>query len=174
MSYSLFELLAPNFQQTIAAAKGVLEKSAAWAAENGVDAADLAQARLREDMQPLGFQVHSITHHSLNALKGVEAGAFSPPSGAMPETLPAMSAALDDTLKQLGEWDAARINALAAKDMKFKLGDREIPFVGFDFLMSFSLPNFYFHATTAYDILRHKGVPLSKRDYLGQLRIKQP
>jgi len=55
----------------------------------------------------------------------------------------------------------------------FKLGPNSMPFVAEDFILTFSLPNFYFHATTAYDILRSKGVPLGKKDFLGRMRMKQ-
>ncbi len=63
------------------------------------------------------------------------------------------------------------INGLSGKPMKFKMGDFEIPFVAENFVMSFSLPNFYFHATTTYDMLRMAGVPLGKRDYMGEMRV---
>jgi len=61
---------------------------------------------------------------------------------------------------------------IIGKDVIFALGDRKLPFTAEDFLMSFSLPNFYFHATTAYDILRTNGVPLGKRDFMGRLKLK--
>jgi len=64
------------------------------------------------------------------------------------------------------------VNGMEGRDMAFQIGDRRMPFTVENFLMSFSLPNFYFHATTAYDILRQKGVPLGKRDYMGQMRLK--
>ena len=64
------------------------------------------------------------------------------------------------------------MNALSGKDVTFQIRDFKMPFTSEGFLMSFSLPNFHFHATTAYDILRTKGVPLGKRDYLGALRMK--
>ena len=64
------------------------------------------------------------------------------------------------------------INALEGRDMVFKLGERQMPFTVPGFLMSFSIPNLHFHATTAYDILRQVGVPLGKRDYLGAMRMK--
>jgi hypothetical protein len=57
--------------------------------------------------------------------------------------------------------------------MRFEFRERVLPFTVENFLMSFSLPNFYFHATTAYDIFRHNGVPLGKRDFMGTLRLKQ-
>ena len=64
------------------------------------------------------------------------------------------------------------MNALVGKDVVFKIGDRTTPFVAEDFLLSFSKPNFYFHSTAAYDILRIKGVAVGKRDYMGQPRVK--
>ena len=63
------------------------------------------------------------------------------------------------------------VNALAGGDVIFNLGEHRLPFVSEDFLMTFSLPNFYFHATTAYDILRMKGVPLGKRDFIGRMNM---
>ena len=64
------------------------------------------------------------------------------------------------------------VNALEGKDVSFQFRDTKLPFVAEAFLLSFSLPNFHFHATTAYDILRSKGVPVGKRDYMGRLRLK--
>ena len=65
------------------------------------------------------------------------------------------------------------VNQLVGRDMVFKLGERQLPFKAEDFLMSFSMPNFYFHSTTAYDLLRMVGVPVGKMDYLGKLRLKR-
>ena len=64
------------------------------------------------------------------------------------------------------------VDAVQGKDLTFQLPTMKIPFTAENFLLSFSLPNFYFHATTAYDILRTNGVPLGKRDFLGRMRIK--
>jgi hypothetical protein len=64
------------------------------------------------------------------------------------------------------------VNGLEGRDVEFRLGKSRIPFVAEHFILSFSLPNLHFHATTAYDLLRQQGVPLGKRDYLAQLRIK--
>ena len=65
------------------------------------------------------------------------------------------------------------VNALEGKDVAFQFGETKIPFTAETFVLSFSLPNFHFHATTAYDILRSRGVPVGKRDYMGRLRIKR-
>ena len=77
-----------------------------------------------------------------------------------------------DARTGLEQYDPDAINAMAGKDMAFQMGDRKIPFTAENFVMSFSLPNFYFHATTAYDILRMNGTPIGKRDFTGRLRIK--
>jgi hypothetical protein len=66
----------------------------------------------------------------------------------------------------------AEVNAMEGRDVVFQFRDYKMPFAAEGFLLSFSLPNLHFHATTAYDILRMKGVPLGKRDYMGPLRLK--
>jgi hypothetical protein len=76
----------------------------------------------------------------------------------------------DEKLRGYGE---EQINAFVGGEVIFKLGPNSMPFVAEDFILTFSLPNFYFHATTAYDILRSKGVPLGKKDFLGRMRMKQ-
>ena len=78
----------------------------------------------------------------------------------------------DDLQAVIALLKAADVDALQGKDVTFQLPTMKIPFTVEGFLLSFSLPNFYFHATTAYDILRTKGVPLGKRDFLGRMRIK--
>jgi hypothetical protein len=77
-----------------------------------------------------------------------------------------------DTHEALQRVQPAEVNALEGRDVLFQIRDLKLPFTAENFLMSFSLPNFHFHATTAYDILRSKGVPIGKRDYLGQMRMK--
>ena len=73
---------------------------------------------------------------------------------------------------RLSAWTPEAVNALCGRDVVFHVGERQMPFTAEGFLMSFSLPNFYFHATTAYDILRTNGVPLGKRDFMGRLKLK--
>ena len=69
--------------------------------------------------------------------------------------------------------DQATTNALEGREVTFQFRDRQIPFSAEGFVLSFSLPNFYFHAATAYDILRSRGAPIGKRDFIGELRIKR-
>jgi hypothetical protein len=123
-------------------------------------------------MLPLRFQIIAVAHHSLGAIEGVKKGVFSPPPQIDPLDYRGLQQRLAGTAEALRRLSRDEVNALAGRDVRFEFRDRKIPFVAEGFLLSFSLPNFYFHATTAYDILRTKGVALGKRDFLGQLRIK--
>jgi hypothetical protein len=173
MAVSLFDVTVPSFLQTLTAVGGFLDKGLAHCKEKGVDPAEVVETRLHPDMLPFRFQIRSVVHHSLGALEGIQRGKFEPPKE--PATLPDYKA-LQDMVAGAGEalkkYTPETVNGLEGKDLVFQLGERQLPFTAVDFLSSFSLPNFYFHAATAYDILRSRGVPVGKRDYLGRLRMK--
>ncbi len=171
MPISLYDAFVPSCRQIIAAGINQLNKAEKHCAEHGVDAGDLIGGRLAPDMAALPFQVHSVAHHSAGAIEGVKAGKFSPssPSGQQSwDSLKAMLTAADETLAAV---DAAELEGYIGKPVLFSFGTMEMPFKAENFLMSFSTPNFYFHATTMYDILRHKGVKIGKRDFSGMPRI---
>src|SRR5262249_34732764 len=130
-------------------------------------------ARLFEDMHPLSFQIAQTVTHSAGALDAVQAGVFTPNLAPPPDSFEALKALVEDGLARLGRFTPDAINALEGGDMRFEFKDRKLPFTAENFLLSFSMPNFYFHAATAYDILRHNGVAIGKRDFIGQFRIKQ-
>lgn len=171
MAIQLYDATVANFLQTLAAASGFLEKGLAHCVENKIDPAQIVDARLHPDMLPFRFQIVSVAHHSIGAIDGVKAGVFSP-SDKGPADYAGLQKMLTDAAQALRLLSREDINALEGRDMVFQLGERKLPFVAESFLLSFSLPNFYFHATTAYGILRHKGVPLGKRNFLGQMRMK--
>jgi hypothetical protein len=102
----------------------------------------------------------------------MKAGVFSPPGRTETLDYAGLQKLLADTSEGLRKLNREEVEALSGRDMIFQIGDRKVPFTTDNFLLSFSLPNFYFHATTAYDLLRTNGVPLGKRDYLGRMRIK--
>ncbi len=172
MTISLYDATVPAFLQTLGAVEKVLERGAAHARERGTDPAELVEARLYFDMLPLRFQVVSIAHHSRGALEGAARGLFEPPESSQSFDYAGLQGLIAQTRQALETIAPDAVNGLYGKDMVFQLGDRRLPFAAEDFLLSFSLPNFYFHATTAYDILRTKGVALGKRDFLGRLRLK--
>lgn len=173
MSLSLHEAIVPHYQQLLSAAEAFVAKSRAHFEAEGIDPDSLVDTlRLCDDMAPLRFQIVSVAHHSLGALKACEAGEFAP---ATPPELGfgGLQALITSAREGVAEFTPETVNALADKDVIFRLGDNAIPFTGTDFLMSFSLPNFYFHVTTAYDLLRMHGAPLGKRDFLGRMRMKR-
>jgi len=171
MSTSLYDLSVGSYLQIVEAAANVMRKGAAYCSEQGIDTAQMVGTALREDMAPLHFQAVCVAHHSLGAIKGIKAGEFAPPSGYGEMDYAGLQGLLDSTLAELQAQQVEEINALAGGRLVFKLGGNEIPFTAENFVLSFSLPNFYFHAATLYDILRHKGVPLGKRDFLGALKM---
>jgi len=172
MSLSLYDVSVGTYLQILGAASGFLAKGREHCEKTGIDLDQVVETRLFEDMLPFRFQVVSVAHHSLGAIKGIEAGVFGPPGAPGDLDYVALEKLVADTRTSLEAYDREAIDALAEKDVEFKLGDRGMPFIGRDFILSFSLPNFYFHATTAYDILRMKGVPIGKRNFMGMPRIK--
>ena len=170
MSISFYDLTVGSYVQIVEAATGFLEKGADHFAAEGVDLAEIVEARLRPDMANFHFQVTSVTHHSLGAVNAFKSGEFRPPSYD-PCDYAALQALTAATLEELKAQSRDEIDALADGKVLFKIGGGEIPFTAANFALSFSLPNFYFHATTAYDILRMKGAPLGKRDFLGVMKV---
>jgi hypothetical protein len=171
VSISFYDASVGSYLQVLNAIAGVLEKGASHAAAAGLDLQEIVMTRLREDMMPFHFQVVSVAHHSWGAMQGMQAGVFRPPSFELDEDYAGLRALVTEALDGLAGLDASEVEALAGKSLVFELGKRELPFTNQNFLLSFSLPNFYFHATTTYDILRMLGVPLGKMDFLGRMKV---
>ena len=173
MAFSLYAATIPSYQQILGAVPGLLTAAEDFCGEKGLAHEEIIQARLAADMQPFAYQVKSVAVHSLGAIEGVRRGAFSPDNTTPPASFAALRARVTDTLAALEKIEVAEIDELVGRDMCFVIGDRRLNFTAETFLLSFSQPNFYFHATTTYDILRWKGVKLGKRNFLGTLRLKK-
>lgn len=173
MSVSLYELTVGSYLQTLGGSRDVLARGADFATGREENPDDLVNLTLREDMAPLSFQVISVWHHSLGAVTGMREGVFAPPPKKPDLDYAGLRALVEEAIAFLEDITPEEMNGLGDKPMLFRVGDREIPFTMSNFALSFSLPNFYFHATTLYDILRRHGVPLGKMAYLGQLRVGQ-
>ncbi len=171
MAISLYDVSVTSFLQVVGAMEGVLDRGLAHATEHNIDPQDLVGARLVDNMLPLAFQVASVAHHSLGAIEGCKAGKFGPPGGGASATYADLQKLLSDARTGLLALTPDEVNALEGQPVIFELPGFKIPFKAEGFLMSFSIPNLHFHAATAYDILRIKGTPLGKRDYLGALRV---
>lgn len=168
MPISLHAAIIPTWLQILGAGKGWLDKAAA----SGVAEADLLEARLIDDMLPFKYQVKSMATHSQGAIEGVRKGSFSPDMSEPPASLAGLHARLDDAIACLQGVAEAEMEGFIGNDMFFVFGERRLPFTAEDFLLTFSQPNFFFHSSTAYGILRAKGVEVGKRDFMGQMRMK--
>jgi uncharacterized protein len=172
MATSLYDLSVGCYLQTVGAVAAFLDRGLAHFTEAKVDPNSIVETRLFPDMMPLRFQVQSVAHHSLGAIEGIKKGQFVPPSDLPAHDYKGLQKLMADTRAGLQQLKPADVNALEGRDITFSIRDFKLPFTAENFILSFSLPNFHFHSTTTYDILRMKGVPLGKRDYMGSLRLK--
>jgi hypothetical protein len=170
MSFSLYDAVVPSNLQILDALDEVMEKAKSFCAERGSPEAELINTRLAPDMQPLGYQVKSCVVHSISAIEGARAGSLSPDWSDWPTDFDGLRSVLQRARAELHALDRNTVDRLTGADLNFVAGERKLPFNGANFLLSFSQPNFYFHATIAYAILRAQGVSLGKRDFLGVLR----
>ena len=168
-------MTTPIYKATIGAYIRQAEAIAAIMAKGREHLGDKADAfineRLCEDMLPFSFQIKSIHHSTANAIKSLETGQAGPPPATELNDYAALEALLADAIAALKAVTPEALDKLLENDVVFAMGDMKIPFNGMGFLTSFSLPNFYFHTTTAYNLLRRAGVPLGKRDFLGAMDL---
>jgi hypothetical protein len=172
MAITLYDATVAAFAQTLGAVEGFLGRGLAHCQDTNLDPQELIEARLYGDMLPLRYQVQAAIGHSVGAITGCRTGIYAAPMGDSKIDYQGLQKAVADARTALKAFTPDEVNALEAKDVVFKLPNMEMPFTGEGILMTFAIPNFHFHCTTAYDILRSKGVPLGKRDYLGRIRLK--
>nr|WP_274630632.1 DUF1993 domain-containing protein [Mesorhizobium shangrilense] len=186
MRISLYDLSVPTFLQTVSAVGAFLDRTTRHCAETGTDLEEVVKARLFPDMAPFHFQIEALTHHAVWGLEAVKTGVFAPPPpvGAMP--FADLRAMVGQAVAALKAFTPDEVNSWSGKNLDIDLfrpldednasisiwAPRTLAFTSETFLLSFSLPNFQFHAVTAYNILRSRGVPLGKRDYEGRLRTR--
>jgi hypothetical protein len=169
---TFYDVSVPTFLQTVKAVGGFLDRAAKHCAETGADPDDFVHARLFEDMAPFHFQIEAAWHHSVWGLEAVKTGVFAPPALVGPVPFAELQAMIAKAETALEAFTPDEVNGWAGKDLDLQIGPRRLAFTSETLILSFSLPNFHFHAVTAYDILRWRGVPLGKRDYEGRLRTK--
>jgi hypothetical protein len=174
MAISFHDLSVPTFLQTVSAVAGFLGRAATHCAETGADPDDFVHARLYDDMAPFHFQIEALAHHSVWGLEAVKTGVFDPPALVGPIPFADLRTMIDQAASALQAFTPNEVNSWAGKDLDLQIGPRRLAFTAETYILSFALPNFHFHAVTAYDILRTRGVPIGKRDYEGALRIRTP
>jgi hypothetical protein len=166
MSLTLHDVAVPSLTRALKQLSHILQKGEAYARETGTDPSELINARLAIDMLPLSGQVQRVSDSCKGCLARLSGQ--TPPSFADEETT---FAELQDrvarTLAYVQSVSAEALDGPDDRPIELKLPQGAMTFPARDFLLGFALPNVYFHVTTAYDILRHKGVPLKKTDYLS-------
>jgi uncharacterized protein len=164
MPSSLSHSSVSAFEIGLSALSGVLDKAAAFATAKTIDPAVLLNSRLSPDM----FNLTDQARRGSARLAGAE-----PPSYEDNETtIDQLKARLAKTVAYLKTLDPKQIDASADREITFPIGSGKAQMKGVDYLNHFVLPNYYFHLTAAYAILRHCGVELGKRDFLGAIPAK--
>jgi uncharacterized protein len=186
MAISLYDLSVPTFLQTVRAIGGILDRAVTYCAETGADPDDFVDARLNDDMAPFHFQIEAAWHHAVWGLEAAKTGVFAPPALVGPVPFADLQAMIGKAQMALEELTPEEVNSWSGKDLDIEVfrpvdeenvstsawAPRTLAFTPETFLLTYSLPNFYFHVVTAYDILRSRGVPIGKGDYLGRLRTR--
>jgi uncharacterized protein len=172
MATSLYDLSVPTFLQTVSAVGRFLDRAAKHCVDTGAAPDDFVHARLFDDMAPFHFQIEAASHHSVWGVEALKTGVFAPPALVGPVPFADLQAMIGKAETALKAFTPDEVNGWAGKNLDLEIGARRLAFTSETFILSFSLPNFHFHAVTAYDILRTRGVPLGKRDYEGRLRTR--
>jgi uncharacterized protein len=165
---SMYEASVPVCLQFLTALSAILDKAAEHARTQGVDAAELVEARLAPDMFPLSRQIQIATDHA----KGMAARLSGREAPKYPDdetTIEALKARIAKTMEFISSVEVAEIDGSAEREVTITIGGQPRTMVGQRYLMHFALPNFFFHTTTAYAILRNRGVALGKKDFMGGL-----
>ncbi len=173
MPLSLHAAFVPSALQIIDSTRKLVDRGEAWCSEQEHDPAHVLSARIYEDMLPFTYQVKSVAVHTAGALAGVANGVFQPDLSPPPESFDGLREHLAQARAALEQVSEDDLEQAIGRDMRFEFRDFKLEFAAEEFLLSFSQPNFYFHAATAYNILRMLGVPVGKRDFSGRLRLRQ-
>jgi hypothetical protein len=166
MSLSMHQVSVPAFVRGLNVLADLLKKAEAHVEQHGSVPDAMISARLADDMLPLSAQVQrasDTSKMSVERLSGVPAPRFEDNETSFDQ----LQERIANTIAYLNSVDAARFDGSEARAIQLNFGAFAPEFKGDEYLLTFALPNFYFHIVTAHDILRNQGVPVGKRDYLG-------
>ena len=166
MRISMHQAAAPRFANILRNLSALLDKAQAHCAAKKIDPLALTSFRLYPDMFPLTRQVQVACDTAKGAVARL-GGAEIPKHEDTEQTFPELKARIAKTVEFIESVGASRIDGSEDKEIVLKLRGQEVKFDGLQYLLGFAYPNFYFHVTTAYDILRHNGVEIGKRDFIG-------
>ncbi len=166
MTISMYQVSIPRFVHMLNNLAVILDRAQAYAEAKKIDAATLPSARLYPDMLPLTSQVR-IACDTAKRAAALLAGVDNPVYEDNETTLSELKARVERTIGFLNTIRAAQVDGTENREIVVKVGGKDTPFKGMQFLLARAIPNFYFHVTTAYDILRHNGLDVGKKDFLG-------
>ena len=166
MQISMYQVSIPRFVHMLNNLAAILDKAHAYAESKKIDPATLPAARLFPDMLPLTSQVR-IACDAANGVATRLSGVTGPTFADDEKTIADLKARVDKTIAFLKTITASQIDGTEGKELVVKVSGQDTTFHGVQFLLARAIPNFYFHVATAYDILRHNGVEIGKRDFLG-------
>lgn len=166
MTISAYSASVPVFTRLLTALLNLLEKAEAYAAERKFDVNVLVDARLYPDMNPFKFQIQSATDHAKFAAARLT-GRTPPAWPDEEKSFDELKARIRKALDYVREFGEAEFAGADEREIQLTIGGQPRLVKGEAYFLQRALPNFYFHYTTAYDILRSNGVPLGKRDFLG-------
>ena len=166
MNAPLHALTAPVFVRQLSAHAEILDKAAVHTQTAGLDQAVLMNDRLYPDMFPFWLQVRSACDHAANATARLT-GVALPVFDETPMTFEGLKARIASTIAFVNAADPAKFEGAEARTFTLPINGRERTATGLEYFLTWALPNFYFHLTTAYGILRKNGVPIGKRDFIG-------
>jgi len=162
---SLYSLNITLFVRALTNLSAVLKKGEEYAKANNIDPATLIEARLYEDMGNLAFQIQRCSDSSKLAAVRI-AGVETVSMADTETTFEQLYERIQKTIDFLNAVDEKAYEGKESVDVTFKLGPNNVTYNGEDYMIKFCIPNFFFHVTTAYDILRNKGIPVGKKDFL--------
>jgi uncharacterized protein len=166
MSTLLYQSTVPVFVQTLGSLAAIVDKAALYAEAHKIDPAVLLASRLRPDMLPFVRQTQIVCDGAKNMV-GRLAGAEIPKFEDNEASFDEIKTRIKKTLDYINSVSSQDIEAGENREITFPIGPNKMKMNGADYIFHFALPNFYFHLTTAYGILRHNGVEIGKRDFLG-------
>jgi hypothetical protein len=166
MTISMYQASVPRFINILGNLSAILDKTQAHVDAKKLDELALTGFRLYPDMLPMARQI-MIATDTAKGLAARLAGVDIPVYEDTEKTLPELKARIAKTIAYLQTFQPAQIDGTEDKEIVIKRGDKETRYTGMQFMLGHAVPNFYFHVTTAYAILRHNGVEIGKRDYLG-------
>ncbi|MGA9794577.1 MAG: DUF1993 domain-containing protein [Rhizomicrobium sp.] len=166
MTFSIYDASIPPMIRMLQSISKIMDKAQAQAKSEGKDLSSLLEARLAPDMHPFPRQIQIMS----DAAKGAAARLAGIEAPSMPDnetTFAELQQRIAKTVAFLESIKREQLDGAEERKIELKTPNRTLEFNGRDFLTQFALPNFFFHATTAYDLLRHKGIAIGKMDYLG-------